>query len=314
MEAIKLTVKQIILQFKTLLKSPVQVLLILLIPFLITTTLPIFFFGVKDSYGVTVTLSISIVVFILYSHFVGEYRKSTLYKNLQSTKSNRWLFNASSFITIFLIGVFIFLFHLTLMFVYSKFNWLQASILNKINPDVNSIRIILAPPIWTFYWVSTIIGISFSISFALYRVTDEAKTYYIVIIIIVLLGIIFDGTFNNYFSSSGFYDGQYFDSLFFGGSTKSLFPDSFYGASILYPFYAPSQMIDVVGMRMFASKGTGISQFWYLTFWKWQSAADYITMGLAPNAWRWNLLYFLPYIHSIIWIACGVFISSLKKK
>ncbi len=314
MEAIKLTVKQIILQFKTLLKSPVQVLLILLIPFLITTTLPVFFFGIRDSYGVVVTLSISVVVFVLYSHFVGEYRKSTLYKNLQSTKSNKWVFNASSFTTIFIISILVFLFHLLLMIVYTRLNLVQGSVLHKVNPDNEVIRMSLLPPVWTLYWVSMVVIVSFSISFALYRIVNESKTYYIVIIIIVILGIVFDGTFNNYFMSSEWNNGSWFDSLFFGGRTKQIFPESFYWPSIAYPFYAPSQMLNVAGTRVFAYASNGQTQFYYLSYWKWQSSADYIAAGLAPNAWRWNLLYFLPYIHSIIWIACGVFISSLKKK
>ncbi len=314
MESIKLTVKQIILQFKTLLKSPIQVLLILLIPFLITTTLPIFFFGMKDSYGVTVTLSVSIVVFILYSYFVGEYRKSTLYKNLQSTKSNKWIFNLSSFVSIFIIGILVFFFHFALMFIYSKLNLLQVSILKKLNTDINEIQMFQLPFMWTVYWVSVIIGVSFSISFALYRVVKEAKTYYITIIIIVILGIIFDSTFNNYFMTSAWSNGEVMDSLFFGGSVRALFPNSFYWPSIIYPFYAPSQMLTVAGMKTLVNKSDGLASMKYIAFWKWQVNSDYIAAGLNPNAWRWNLLYFLPYIHSSMWIASGISISKLSKK
>ncbi len=314
MEAIKLTVKQIILQFKTLLKSPVQVLLILLIPFLITTTLPIFFFGLKDAYGIDATLSVAIVSFALYSYFVGEYRKSTLYKNLQSTKSNKWIFNLSSFITILLMGYFTYFFHWVLMSIYANLNVLQYS--TGVVPTQYNLVIRMAgiPFVWTYYWVSMIVLICYSISFGLYRIIDNSKTYYIFIITIVLLDVIFGATFNNYFSSI-YENGSYqTDFLVFNWSTKSLFPPSMFVPSLFHPLYAPSQMLCLSGAKTIY-KADGVTQYYdVLKTFKWQTGADYEFIGLANQAWRWNILYFIPFMQCIAWMAFGIVVSRIKRK
>ncbi len=307
MEAIKLTVKQIILQFKTLFGSPFQIGLLLFIPFIITSILPVFFFGVKDSYGITATLSISISVFIAYSYFVGEYRRSTLYKNLQTTKSNRWVFNTSSFISIFIIGILTYIFHFMLMFIYSNLNLIQISILTSMN-DQLKISMFNIPFIWTLYWVSITILVSFSIGFGVYRFVSSPRTYYIFIITIVLLAIVFGATFNNYFQTF-LSSGDCF--LFNGPIVRAIFPKQMFMPSLFYPLYASSQMLNVSGVKTVIWSGTNIPQFEAVIIWKWQSATDYIGQPIN-DAWRWNILYFVPYIQCIAWIGTGTLVSWLK--
>lgn len=315
MESFKIMVKQTILNFKYYFNSKSQVVLSFLILFAWTLIMPTILFTLSDSYGIIVTMPISVILFILYSGMIGQYRNSTLYLNSKITKTNRWTFNFASLLTLIIIGYSVFFVQTIILIIMAKLRILSNS-LTFFTSNNNNIFIFSNMSLsWNLYWVFTTIIITFSISFGLYRFIEKPKTFFIFITTISFLGIIFGGTFNDFFKIVFVKENAIEGDKYFLNFESSLFPKSMYLPSVLFPYYSPNEMLNISGRYMSVNYENGAHLWWpapNYNIWNWQHSSDYVFNNLNPQAWRFNLLYFLPYIHSVVWASLGIGFSYLK--
>ncbi len=321
MEQIKLTVKQVILNFKYLFSSYMNIIFLLLPVILVSLTVPTFLFSINDAYGITVCVAIMTSLFVLYNGIVYQFRNSTLYNQSQLTKNNKWIFNLSSLMTLFIVGISIYIIQLFILQFMAMFGFLARNIVGSLSSNI-TFRLFKMPMGWNFYWASILILICFSFSFFVSRVIKSSKGYFIVTMSLIILTIIFGATFNDYFKSQYTFkdiDGEELRMYIYQGNVKAIFPEYMYIPSLLFPVYAPAQMFNKSGCA--AAWEQTSDGYHYATgffkyggnLWTWQEDWWFKTNGLQSTAWRWNILYFVPYFHIVGWFGLGMVISKFKK-
>ncbi len=310
----KLIVKQIILNFKFLFSRAMNIVLLLVPALLLTLTVPTILFGMRYGYGYTIMTSLVASLFVAFNGIVYQYRNSTLYKEMKLTKNNKWLFNLGAFATLAILGYLVYIIISILLSMFGLFGLLTFEMTGSL-PSGYSYAIWHMDYLWNFYWVGMIILVSYSISFAISRVASSSQVFFIYALSIIIISIVFGGALNNYFQ----YDSTSQNSsgetiyLFMFKNSNSLFPKEMYIPSILYPFYSQSIMLNIAARESlirFAEDGSIVV---YSPFFKnggqllsWHTKLNYEVNGWANDAWRWNILYFMPYIQTTVWMAVGI--------
>lgn len=310
---IKLTIKQIILNTKIVFKNISNLIMLALVT-LIFITIPLIFIPVKSCLGMVIVGPIAVTSAVIFSSACGEYRNSTLYQNQNLSRSNRWSFNLSVVLTMLLFSYLVFILEILFLLIASSLGILMVEFLTP-QWTQNSIYISLNgfPFIYVIYWVSIEVIIMYSLSFLFYRIKPEQKTYYSIVMSMLILLIIFGGFFNNYFMGlvDFNYDGiEYVYPIF--NHVEAIFPPKMYFVSLLYPLYYPGQMINMVGYQMGYSFATHQINNWAFadySNWIWVKQSTLDNVGIISNAWKWNILWIAPYIYSGLLIGISLLVK-----
>ncbi len=310
MKYIKLIVKQIILNFKSITQDKINIILLFLIP-LLTTTIPVFFIPLAYSMGVVITSTIMIVTFIIYQRIALSFKKSTLYSNSKLASGNRWLMNLSTIITLLIVGYFIFIFLIIVLQILANLNFLLWGYRNY--SDWGHWNLFNLPFVYVIYQISLLIIVTFSLSYFIEKFSDNTNFYYITAIVLFILIFIFGGSFNNYFhepikNNEGVYSPVFDES-------QSIFPGSMFVPSLLLPFFAPSQMITITGEMVKMNPNNQIVWGPYQNFtpWFWTTKSMFSDIYNISNSWRWNILWITPYIHIVFWFLLGRLIENKNR-
>ncbi len=306
MKEIKLLVKQIILNFKSIISDRINIILLLFIP-LLMTLIPMFFIPLAYSLGVVVTGTVMLISFIIYQKVSLSFKKSTLYSNNKLSSGNRWLMNLSTIATLLIVSYMLVIFLIIVLKIFSEMNILLWGY-RKYPTNGNHWDTFNLPFIYIYYQITLLTLITFSLSYFIEKFSNNANFYYILTIILFLLIVIFGGSFNNYFHEieKGI-DGRYLPSF---DPSGSIYPPNIYIPSLFIPFFAPSQMITITGEMTKINGDNLIVWTRYREFspWVWETKSMFSSMN--GEIWKWNILWIVPYLHIIIWFLLGRLIDK----
>ena len=307
---VKLILFQLILNIRYILGNKKNILFLFLPIFFAVIILLIF---VPESLGFPIALMFALIppLGIVFAALSFNFSKSTLYKNIKVSRNNKYNFNISIFITMILESVIILFVFLFLLTIFSKLEWLPTSWLKRdysTNYYLFFNKGILIPIISSIE-ISSII---FSISFFYTKVSNSENTYYTLILSLIILSLIFGGTFNNFFHPRWYGHDGYYDH--FMAFEISGFPRKFFVTSLLFPLYAPGQLVVMFGQ--FSLKnfdyGAGLKGEWgFLSSILWQTTPN-VAEYARPYIWRWDIVLISPLIWVSLFGVLGVISSKLK--
>ncbi len=310
MQKIILTAKQTNLKLKTILSSWINIVLILLLP-LMALAFPIFFIPLTDCIGVVFTCTILLFSFITYERVTYSFKVSTLHSNSKLTSSDKWSSNLSTILVMIIINTAMIMFSIFTLSILANFDLLLDGFMS--NKDNERYLIRKLPFLFIFYQTTIMVVVFYSLSYLLEKISSSSNTFYIFAITLFILAIIFGGAFNNYFKSSIDTGEGVMYPIFNAYEAKAIFPTSIFLPSLLLPFFANSQMISTCGWiphyRLVGETWQLISPERWATFtpWVWEKTNIMNSLGskYIGTAWKWNILWVVPYIHILGWFAIG---------
>lgn len=311
MQTVKMIAKRMILDLGVVMKNYTFWLMIFLSP-LLFYSIPIVFAPSQLSMQVVVVGSCSITSAIVYSQIAGVYRISSLYKNSKLNRQDKITSNISGFSVTLLISLFV----LIIVLAYMEFFGIWDILLDGwIWEGANSHKdfafsfFALESGAFALVWYSVIeiTLIICALGFMMFRISDNTKNYFVIILAFVILDIILGGIFNNYFRFDNWGDG--FVPSFELNLTLNMFPEYFFVPSLFFPLYPSSQHLVncsniVEDVQRFGK--TGIDPFVWLTF----SNVSPEVVNKWGDIWKWNILWILPWV----WIAGFATIGILNEK
>ncbi len=304
MDALKLVVKQNILNIKQVILNKMNIIFLSFI-IVISLLIPMVFIPLSMAYPIIFLISLIPVNGSVFSTINFNLKKSTLNKNYNITKSNRWVFNISTILTMVLFSFVIFNFIYVILIILNQFGillsaWRQypdSSIINSKFNDLTNIGIYSL----TLYTVIIISLITFSISFFISHFISSQKTYFMFILTSLILAIVFGGAFNDYFYLPWDVGAAF--------QNNPIFPKQIYWVTLIFPYGPSGQLL------------RNISR---LSEWRYQLdgfSTDYATYKGSLGVWRiitfsntpiWNFTLVMPYIQIITFGSLGIVLSKRK--
>ncbi len=274
---------QLNFNFNYIVKNRLSLFLIFFFPIL-SIFIPLFFVPFWISSPVFIQFSIIPVSAIIYANITYSIRNSTIYKNYFLSIQRKDVIYFASLITVLFFALLTSIIQIILLFIFQNLILSEWSFNNSDGSlTIKNIRFL--GWFWGIFWITLI---TFSISFSVRNWIKTEKNYYTLILIVLILSIIFGGTLNDYFSgSSGF--NQIINDNNYPNFKVNLFPEDIYWISVLFPYYAPGQIISTS------------SEFSYDGF----VFYDFDVLYLYPGLIRWNILIFMP----IIWVSFLAFLG-----
>ncbi len=316
MSEIKLVVKQIILNIKSMFSNWFNIALILLIPIIILT-LPVFFIPLNYSFSIVFCIISSITSFIVYERVSYSFKKSTLYNNQKLSKNNKWIYNLSTIFTMILIVWSVVLFSVLILIILNNFDLLLDDYLK--NKREEKFNLYKTPWLFFIYQLTLLTLVFFSLSYFIEKVAISSKSYYSSLISLLILIIIFGGAFNNYFLTPQRYvdekNNKVFNYAIFNyPGHESIFPSYIFAPSLLFPFFAPAQMMIAIGNITHFHYDSNINEWVHkvskwnnFSPWLWEkkSYMQLLDPAIQSPVWKWNILWIVPYFHIIGWFLLG---------
>ncbi len=309
MRLLKSIIKQSILNFKVILNSSFFLSLFFLIPLMTTLVFSVFLFSAADILGTVLIFPQITVLMLIYWAVTGEFKNSSLSDNLNSYRSSKIITYCSSLLVIFVSSYFLFFLTMSFLITFGKLSWLSTAIIGS-GAEGTHFEFIHLPWFYVMYWYVLNALLIWCVSFCINSFVKSSKNFAVVILTIDIWFVIFGGAFNDYFGTGGGWLTASPDDLDtrFMNFRQMMFPTYMYIPSIMFPFYSQSQMLNIAGKHTLF-KGDGTLRYWYwgkIDIWEWQSSSDYIVNGLKDDSWRFNILYFLPYLHMSLWTTIGL--------
>lgn len=309
-EIIKLVIKQVILNIKYMASNRTSLVLILCL-LLTSLFIPILFIPFKYAISVIILLGAGIPAGILYTSTTFSWRQSILYNNQSITKNNRYTYYIGSYINVF-INMYILLFiQLIALTICQELGVLLIGWRSGYQTDYYHIwQMNLGQLIYATFEMSLIIYGTFYFFQAFIK---NEKNIYIILLVIIILGIIYGGVFNDYFSSTGIIVGE--DNYTrYPSYYKSLFPDwMFYPTLTLFPLYTPMQHLSSLNFSVW---DYGINPQDNILFFFWMRSGTELVYDIygghipylitTQQAFNWNIMWFMPYIHTGIFCVLGI--------
>ncbi len=305
MEAIKLTVKQNILNIKQLLINKINILLIISFCAIALIT-PIIFIPIEISFPIVFVISLVPINGTTFAAINFNLKKSTLNRNYNITKSNRWIFNLSTLTTMLIVTFFVttlllisllFLNNLNLLlYKYGEYPPAQ-SIYGEITYIFNFSDYFLV-----IYSCILLSVVSFGVSFMVSSFIKEQRTYFGLVMIMLIFGVIFGGAFNVYFYAP-------INGLSFQKNPP--FPTKIYWVTLLMPFGPLGQILSVVPplAKVYIKTNGDL-------LWNWSQYLEPCGSWRAlwfNNSLAWNITILTPYIQILIYGVVGISISKFIK-
>ncbi len=304
MDSLKLVVKQNILNIKQVILNKMNIMFLSFIV-IIALLIPMVFIPLSMAYPIVFLITLIPVNGSVFSTINFNLKKSTLNKNYNITKSNRWVFNISTILTMMLFSFIIFNLIYVFLIIFGQFGillsaWRQypdSSVVNGVYNDLIDIGIYSL----TLYSVIIISLITFSISFFFSHFISSQKTYFMFILTSLILTIVFGGSFNDYF-----YLPQDVGATF---QNNPLFPKRIYWITLLFPFGPSGQLLRNIGRLSeghYLVDPAGNISNWY------GGSLGVFRIITFNNTPIWNLTLVMPYIQIITFGSLGIVLSKRK--
>ncbi len=293
MEFMKLSLQRVLLNLKSLGTYPLVIFLGILIPTLFclasTIILPI-----EYNFGLVIGIVSMLIGFVVYGTVAGSFRRSTLNKNTNLTVAVRWVDNLATLLTMIILTVIVATYAILFIIFLNetgglllRFGESHEAIYSR-DENVDFFKELGFANI--YYNILLISVITYSMSYLFQGFFDSDIMFFSLALVMVLLFALFGSTLNNYFEFSG-------DTHNIEWATYLMMPESFYVPSLLFPFYVPSQFLRLQGDSILHDGNPK-------DIWVWLNGVE--------HAWRYNLMWFVPYIHIFGWWTLGFIYKIFK--
>lgn len=301
--SLKLIIKQMNMNFKSILGNWVN-LIYLSFFVLIALLIPVIFIPLNMSVSISFSILLISVNSVLFANLNYNLRNSTLRRNLDLSKSNRFTFNLSIYFTLFIFSIIA----STLLYVIFKCLADIGCILvawQKYSSDSTFIfNFTFDLFLLVVYYTVIMCTIIYSISFLLNYLINSKKSYFTVMLSLIILTIIFGGSFNEYFF---YYAGTGLDF-----AEGPLYPRSIYWFSFIFPFYGPGELISIAFDVSKIYRDTG-NPYDYVPI-SFFNLNDYVfELIWGKSSIDWRLLMMVPYVEIAGLVLAGGLVSKYKK-
>lgn len=292
---VTLTWRRIMLNFKSFGTNVITLVLLFVIPTLFCLS-SIIIAPVRYDFGMIIVSSIVLMELITYGTVAGAFRRSTLNKNSNLTIGVRWIDNLATIGTMFLMGLIMVTYVIGLLSTFDWMGILLIGINQRSNVFENSFLTSISLSI-VYYYSIIVTLITYSVSYFFQGFFDSDMMFFTLGILIFVLLLLFGANFNNYFRvrehnpliGDSYCYIKYDDTAPFG--------DSFFVPSLMFPFYAPTQIIKLNGdMLVYPECSKTI-------LWTFLDSSD--KEMFKGDIWKWNILWFVPYFHIGFWWTIG---------
>lgn len=301
---IKLTFQRVALNFSSLFTTPLTLILLISIPTLYCLSATVIA-PINYQIGCILASSVIIVSIVNYGTVAGSFRRSTLNKNSNLTIGIRWIDNLTTVITMIIAGLITLTYCLLILSLFDNMGILIRE--HWSGQDLSFARSISWSSI--YYQSFLLILISYSISYLFQGFFDSDMMFFTMAIVIQLLLLILGATTNNFFRITSHRDGL-FHSGYYIKMKKTLLGSWSFVPSLLFPFYAPTQFMALSGDLL--SHGDYDKSL----VWEWIKPETYSGFWLSKisfDSWKFNVLYFVPYIHILFWWLTGFTYKEIKR-
>lgn len=299
--ATQITMHRVYLNFKAMVNEFYTLALILLLPTIICLS-TISFIVLKYSLGPLITSSIMIVEIITYGTIAGSFRRSTLNKNSNLTIGVRWIDNLATLITMILISIIVLCYVLALL---TLFDLIGIMIVDASGSRSSSFDYLLlsAVNIPMIFYQSILVGIiSYSFSYFFQGFFDSDMMFVTLGVLLFISIIIFGATMNNYFRLDDIMDPRNSGIDTYIKYNPDIMGNGLFIPSLFTPFYVPCQVMRVASQQMTRPEINNA------IVWSWQSSSNGV---IGSNAWKWNILWFVPYFHILFWWIVGFMYKNI---
>lgn len=289
MEAIHLTLRRVYLNLASLTTNILTLLLMFFIPTLFclgTTVIAPFY----PNFGYIITTTAMLSGFIVYGTVAGTFRRSTLNKNSDLTMGVKWIDNLTTIITMLIMAFIMVNYELILFTIFDSIHIL----ILLDHPDLqlwHDLSITLV-----YYWMFITVIITYSISYFIQGFFDSDMFFFTVAVVFTIGMMILGATIFSYFAYKGQYKPKAEIPGIEGTDNFNKYP-FMYWISLAFPFYTPSQMMRLQGDALL--RGLDPTSIWC-----WAN--------IDEHAWQFNILWFVPYGHIIIWWISGFIYKWFK--
>lgn len=311
---INLFLKQTIFNIKFFINNKKQILLFLF-PILLSLFMAILFFPITLGFSVILETSLIMPLGIIFVSLSFNVRNSTLYSNLEVTKNSKYTFFLSIYILMLLYSIIILLLLMGSLTILSQFKILETGWLtydkNFMYHFFNKNFFIV---ILSTIEITTIL---FVISFLFLNISKSQNTYYILLFSITILNVIFGGTMNSYFWAVPGTTALNKSTDLGIRYSPNIFPSWTFIISLIYPFYAPGQLLLMYGQKSLINISNEVTlngDAWKeVVTLQWQQASN-TSMEYLSSMWRWNIVLLMPMIQIVTIGLTGIIIPTFKKK
>ncbi len=222
-------------------------LLIIMFISLTTSLLAVVFFPLVFSYSLIVSVSVTSICIVAFTKTYIEYN-SPLIKNMDNITSSKLQSYVVSYLCILILSMFTFILSFSLLIILNQFNLLLVDWFKYTNGNDGDNKYVFNIQLFiiSIYCTFLISTITFLLSIIAYGITNDKKTYHMIMFSIIILILIFGGSINNYWWPTG--DASLFNSNRHGGlyrMSDSPFPWEIYWASAIFPYFSMGSLLNV---------------------------------------------------------------------
>ncbi len=302
--------KNLFLNFKFIYSNP-KILVKLFLISMLLLLLPIFIFPLHVCSSIIFEFSIILSGGIIFGTINYEWRNSTMYKNYCTLRSGRLIYYGALFSITLIVSIILVNLMILVLFILYKLNLLMGEWYFVSEKGGFSYDFSLLPFIgfyYSFFWMNII---SFLILYIFNSFSKTQKTYYMFIIILMILVFLFGGMLNNYFLRLKRVKVD--DYYVFQEFKKFLYPEWFFIPSLLFPLYAPGQIMNFT--FHFAKTHNGVQIMRYTDFLNHLNVIQWVPINSITgiDARNWDIVLIMPAIWTASLILMSLFISFVKK-
>lgn len=309
---------------------------------LMAILLPVALVPLKYSFPLTILFSSTLPTGIIYIATTFNLRKGTLYSNQKITNNSRSSFYISSYLLMIIFGLILLFITLITLTILSQLDLLLGNYWwsTKGTSDYHY-KIMKVPFVALMYSFIESITITFALCFLMQNIINDIRVMYIVFTSMMILTMIFGGTFNDYFNNSTgnfILDDGTISPIAIAVASNGLMPKEMFGVCSMFPYFAPGQHLAVVGMKTIyvdiekiqdttindvlnmSSESSGlIARYPDMPFFYWQEAGTYYSLTndvekIVSNkdSFYWNVMWFYSYIWVFGLFIIGSIIGKIK--
>ncbi len=307
-ETIDITARQFVFNFKQIALSSNNWLFFISFT-IIAVTISTIFIPFSNSIGLSFLILLLPTSASVYAKAVYGVNNSTMKENLRLSNRSKTTMYISTILLMAIYAIILSSILYSLLLLCKHFSLLKSGWYAYDNAEI-----ILNWKLYLFVLYSSMLisMLVFSISFVMQTLISNVKTYFVIILSLLVLCVIFGGAFNSYIWATENVDGDYVLSVEWGGH-NALFPDSIWYFSILFPFYAPAQLLDTAAQ--YANWGEFASDpetsDWY-KFWQ-ETNGDVFSIISFKYSVEWTLTLIIPYLEILMAFFIGKALSIASK-
>lgn len=308
---VTLTSHRVWLNIRSLITQPLTAILLFILPTLFCASGTVIA-PVTYHLGMMISAVVAICSIVTYGTVAGSFRRSTLNVNSNLTIAVRWIDNLATLFTLLIMSMVMLTYVLS---VFTLFDYLGILLVTTSRySELHSVDFANSIDWISIYYNALLVSIlTFSLCYLYQGFFDSDIMFYVLAVVVLILLMLLGSSINNYFYLS---NRMYWDPMYMGdGGTTIVFYDnvtpfgkSGYFISLLFPYYAPSQIMHLSG-DAYRYSDFDSNVVW--TFFDTMRHNSDMVEQSGISGWRWNILYFMPYIHIAFWWSIG-FIYKLS--